>query len=400
LHPRAGEQADGGRTVARVEERVTDGPQQAPLPRAVAEGARLTPYELVFGEAGFETRVFPSLADEAEAGGDDPASRERFAFLTLAGDALRSVIPAEAPREATEQHRALLYHSFNFWRFGRRMYLLEKPVARYLVEASPGLDGWEMRLPHPSVYVQLPANLFWASISAEVPPEPVDGFFVVESRGTDPLGPPYRHFEVLMVLGIRRERAGFSIIPFDLEAGPGITDDWADAPGRDGGPDFASVLPGGEAAGLYSILTTGEALKLLGRVLWYIHAHPEDLVHEQPAERRTHDRPGTVALSRLAYCRVRFGGAGTSEGPAEGSGEAAGSTDSGDPVDSVDSADAPGSVNSADSANSADSVDPPDAVDSADAAPSADTGDPDDSSGADGASDPARARAADEGAGA
>ncbi|MDB4951412.1 MAG: hypothetical protein JWM27_4061 [Gemmatimonadetes bacterium] len=349
---------------------MTDGPQQVPQPRAVPAGARLTPYELVFGEAGFETRIFPSLVDEAEGNGDDPASRERFAFLTLAADALRGVIPTEAPREATEQHRALLYHSFNFWRFGRRLYLLEKPVARYLVEAAPGLDGWEMRLPHPSVYLQLPANLFWASISADVPPEPVDGFFVVQSRGTDPLGPPYHHFEVLMVLGIRRERAGFSIIPFDLEVGPGIADDWADAPGRDAGPDFASVLPGGEAAGLYSILTTGEALKLLARALWYIQAHPEDLVHEQPAERRTRDRPGTVALSRLAWCRVGFGGAASPGAPVDG------------PADSADSAD---------SAGPADSADPARSADAADAA---------DSAGSAGGDDSARGRAAGEGAGA
>jgi hypothetical protein len=285
---------------------VTDGTPQAPRARPTPEVARLTPYELVFAEAGFENRIFPQVQEEAESNGDDPASRERFAFLSMASDALRDIIPTEAPREALEQHRALLYHSFNFWRFGRRFYLLEKPVARYLVESRPALGGWELTLPHPAVYVQLPANLFWASIAHDVPPEPVDGFFAVESHGVDPLGPAYRSIQVLMVLGIRRERAGFSIIPFDVEVGPGMDTDWADAPARDGG-DFASVLPGGEAAGLYSILTTGEALKLLARALWYVHHNPHDVTHESPAERRVTDRPGTAALSRLPFCRVRFG---------------------------------------------------------------------------------------------
>ena len=307
-------------SVTETEERVTDGiPQQAPGARPAVEAARLTPYELVFAEAGFEARIFPSLQDEAEANGDDPASRERFAFLSLAADALRDLIPQEAPREALEQHRALLYHSFNFWRFGRRFYLLERPVARYLVESRPVLGGWEPRLPHPAVYVQLPANLFWASISPHVPPEPVDGFFAVESQGVDPLGPSYRTLQVLMVLGIRRERAGFSIIPFDVEVGPGMDSGWADAPAReDDGADFASVLPGGDAAGLYSIVTTGEALKLLTRALWYVHANPQDLVPEQPAERRSSDRPGSVSLSRLPFCRVRFG---TSAPPSDASAE-------------------------------------------------------------------------------
>jgi hypothetical protein len=79
---------------------------------------------------------------------------------------------------------------------------------------------------------------------------------------------------VLMVLGLRRARAGFSVIPFATEAGPGIPATWAEAPGREGAKDFANILPGGEMAGLYSILTTTEALKLLARALWYVEAHP------------------------------------------------------------------------------------------------------------------------------
>jgi hypothetical protein len=303
---------------------VSDGTPQASPGRAAFETARLTPYELVFAEAGFEARIFPGLRDEADAAGNDPASRERFAFLSLAGDALRDIIPAEAPREALEQHRALLFHSFNFWRFGRRFYLLERAVARYLVEGKPSLDRWDLRLPHPAVYVQLPSNLFWASIAADVPPEPVDGFFAVESRGTDPIGPAYRQLEVLMVLGIRRDRAGFSIIPFDLEVGPGIGLDWLSVP-RDGG-DFSSVLPGGAEAGLYSILTASEALKLLARALWYVEQHPEDVVSESPAERRHSDRPGTVSRSRLPFCRVRFAATSSTETASAGDADSSAAT--------------------------------------------------------------------------
>ena len=107
-----------------------------------------------------------------------------------------------------------------------------------------------------------------------------------------------------MVLGLRRDRAGFSVIPFDTEVGPGISATWLEAPGREGAADFANILPGGEMAGLYSILTNTEALKLLARTLWYIQSHGALLRPESPAERRVEERAGSVPLSRLPYTRV------------------------------------------------------------------------------------------------
>lgn len=279
---------------------------------ALAGVARLTPYELVFGGMEIENDLFPRLGREAQERGEDPARRERFGFLSVGADLLRELVPPETPPEALEQYRALLFHSFNFWRFGRRTYVVHPAVARYLVESRPTLDDWELTLPHPSVYVQLPANLFWASIATDAPPEPVDGFFVTESRGIDPLGPSFRQLDMLMVLGIHHTRAGFSVIPFETEVGQGIARVWAEGPPReDGGMDFASVLPGGEMAGLYSVVTVEEALNLLARVLWYVDSHPEDVALCGAPERRTQERPGTVSLSRLAYHRVGFGVAGT-----------------------------------------------------------------------------------------
>lgn len=246
--------------------------------------ARLTPYEIAFGGAGFDAGVFPRLRAEADERGVEAAVRERFAFLSVVGEALRELVPPDAPPEALEQHRALLFHAFNFWRFGRRVYLLDAPVARFLVEAAPMLAGWGFALPYPSVYLQLPANLFWASVAPDATPEPVDGFFVTAAVADDPLGPPYQRLEALMVLGVRRDRAGFSVIPFGTEVGSGIAAVWAEASGREGGSDFENVLPGGEIAGLYSILTTTEALKLLARAFWYVHAHPADVIPQTPPE--------------------------------------------------------------------------------------------------------------------
>ncbi|HEU4560768.1 MAG TPA: hypothetical protein VFS20_23150, partial [Longimicrobium sp.] len=125
-------------------------------------GPFITPYEIAFGEAGLENRVFPRIQAEADEHGEDPAARERFAFLTLAVEAARDMAPPEAGGADLEEYRALLFHAFNFWRFGRRLYVLDTAVARYLVEAAPVLDGWRFRMPAPSVYVQLPPKLFWA----------------------------------------------------------------------------------------------------------------------------------------------------------------------------------------------------------------------------------------------
>jgi hypothetical protein len=216
------------------------------------------------------------------------------------------MVPAEAPPEALEQCRTLLYHAFNFWRFGTRSYLLETPVARFLVEAAPSLEDWDLVVPQPSIYVQLPANLFWGSISPEVTPEPVDGFFVAASEEADARGQLFRSVDLLVVLGIRRDRAGFSVIPFRTAAGPGIAAAWAGSPGREGGADFENVLPGGEIRGLYSILTVTEALKLVGRTLWYLDRFPSDLSLVETPE-GTEREVGEPAVSRLPCWRVSLG---------------------------------------------------------------------------------------------
>lgn len=282
---------------------------ETPEGAAGAGEARLTPYELAFLEGDFESRVFAAIREEARVHGVDARRRERFVFLSSGGDAIREIVPADAPPEMLEEYRALFYHAYNFWSHGRHLYVVEPAVARYLVEAAPSLEDWRFDAPHPAVYLQLPPNLFWASIGTDVPPEPVDGFFVTVCADRDPLGVPFDDVQALMVLGIHRLRAGFSVVPFETQTGPGIPPPWSE-PGREEGRDFENVLPGGDMAGLYSILTTGEALKLVARVLWYVERNAEEVTAAPAAERRAADRPGTVPRSRLAYHRVRLTGEG------------------------------------------------------------------------------------------
>jgi hypothetical protein len=266
--------------------------------------ARRTPYELVFGTADFEVEVFPRIRDEAAEQGVDPSDPERFAFLSVVGDALRTVLPEDSPPDAFEQYRALLFHAFNFWRFGKRHYLLDPPVARYLVEAAPTLERWDFEAPFPGLYVQLPPNLFWGSISPDSVPEPVDGLFATCSAGEDAFGQPFQRLDVLVVLGIRRDRAGFSVVPFSTAVGAGMPAAWMEARGRDEGTDFSSMLPGGEMAGLYSILTTAEALKLLARGLWFIVTNPDCVVPTDDAARRAARDAGSPPHPDHPYRRV------------------------------------------------------------------------------------------------
>jgi hypothetical protein len=272
-------------------------------PPAAGRPARATPYELVFGDTDFDVRVFPAIREQAEAYGVDTAHPDRFNFLPRVGEVIREIVSDEAPPEALDQYRALLFHAYNFWRAGRCLYLVEPGVARYLVEAAPALGDWELTLPADAVYLQLPANLFWASIEADGAPEPVDGLFVTAARASDALGVQYQKVELLLVLGIRRDRAGFSIIAFSTEAGAGIVQEWAVAEGRAGG-DFSSLLPGGEMAGLYSVVTASEALKLMARILWYVDQHPESVELEHAIERRAAQRGDSPPVTALSFRRV------------------------------------------------------------------------------------------------
>jgi hypothetical protein len=280
-------------------------------PRARA-ATRVTPYELAFGGGGFEEQRFGAIEAEAARLGIDALRFDQFALLHSVAQVLREIVAPDDPPEMWEQHRAILFHCFNFWRFGRRLFFMESAVARYLVEAAPGLTGWELNAPRSALYLQLPARLFWASIAPDTPPEPVDGFFLTLNDGDDPLGQPFRHLHGLMVLGIRRNRAGFSVIPFETETGAGIAAEWAEVPGRDEGKDFETTLPGGEMAGMYSILTTLEVLKLVARGLWYIDANADHVVWEEAMERRTTLRAEMVRYSRFDFHRIRLDGPGGS----------------------------------------------------------------------------------------
>lgn len=248
-----------------------------------AEGgaSRLTPYEIAFAGQPFESDHFPTIQAEIEERGTAAADPNRFLLLGSVGRLLRDLLPEGSPPGAVAEYSKLLYQGYHSWRFGRHRYALDAPVARYLVETTPRVGDWKVIPPHPAGYLQLPANLFWATASPPQPPEPVDGFFWTMIGEEDPLDPPYARLDALLALGVRAGRPGFTVVDVAAELADQPPGHWADADARPGSPDFENVLPGGEIEGLYALVTEAEALKLISLVFWYAAQHPEALLPEE-----------------------------------------------------------------------------------------------------------------------
>lgn len=253
---------------------------------------RLTPYELALPGRAFVDRHFPVIGEEAEARGVDPADPDRFVLLASAGAALREIRGEEEEGERILQHGALLFHAWHFWRERERIHLLTTSAMEALLdEALPeGLPP--PALPSGAGYVQFPQHLVWARAGEGDRPESLDGFFWTRSAAGN--------LSALLVAGIHRERAGFSVVevpplPFaDVGA-------WAGLKVREGEPDFAPTLPGGELAGLRSVETGGEVLKLVGRVLRRLGPGEGEEERSPPEEEVG---PGGPIPSRLPWRRV------------------------------------------------------------------------------------------------
>lgn len=227
---------------------------------------RESPYDLFFrrGRIDFETR-FQAVREEAEQRGvvvDDP---ERFVMLGSVGALLREMVLDEAaaddagelwqalPAHAIAQAGALLYHAYRFRDAGARVLSLDELTTRALL-AAPSAAADPVAFPDAG-YLQLPRNLVWARADEDGPAEPLDGFFFAAGR----------RFDLLLALGVRPRRPGFTAIPLAVEpqALAGITR----APAREGGADFANILPGGEIDRLFGLTSPAEALKLAALAL-------------------------------------------------------------------------------------------------------------------------------------
>jgi hypothetical protein len=207
---------------------------------------RPSPFDLAFGP--ITSDVLPAIQTAVAASGRDPRDRDGFLLLRDVLMLLRDLRPEEGIGEGIDQLAALVHHAYLFWSSGSVTVeipddLLDELVRGGARQAAHEADGTPR-------YVQLPLHRIWAQVVPGEAHEPLDGAFV---HGTAD-----GQLRVLGVFGVHPDRPGFSVVE--------VSGSRAAALARpDGSPLFHPTLPGGAAAGLYSIAGPEELLELGAR---------------------------------------------------------------------------------------------------------------------------------------
>jgi hypothetical protein len=208
---------------------------------------RLHPFDLVFGPS--TEPIFESIRASLNRSGQSPLDRDRFLMLREVIELVRQLRPAEGLGEGIDQLAALVHHGYLFWSTGRRT----KPISAGQMTQLLNNGHRDTLQGADTFYAQLPPHQVWAQPVPGEPQEPLDGCFVTPAQDRSAL-------RVLGIFGLHPDRAGFSVVEV---SGP--------RPGALARPDgsrlFASTLPGGALAGLYSLSGEEELLELGWRLL-------------------------------------------------------------------------------------------------------------------------------------
>jgi hypothetical protein len=235
--------------------------------------ARITPYELILEP--LEVDAFPAIRAEAEQRGKDPRRRDQFLLLGFVGSSLKDIMPDDAPTDTIDEYGELLYQGFQFWSFGRRLYSIGEDVVKRLTADEYEMGDWILAAP-PACYLQFPYQRLWARVAADAPFEPVDGCFVVVDE-TAPAPQSGAHLRAQLVLGVRPDRPGASLVSYRTDLDPHTASRVAHAPWREGSAAFANAIPGGERKGYLTLATTSELEALVIRTLHYLDTNPGSL---------------------------------------------------------------------------------------------------------------------------
>jgi hypothetical protein len=238
--------------------------------------ARITPYELVLEP--LEITAFPAIRAEAQERGRDTRRRDQFVLLGHVGATLKEIVPDDAPPDSLEEFAELLYHGFQFWSFGRRLYTFDPEVMDLLTGPHVNLEDWRLG-GCPSCYLQLPAQRIWARVSVDAPYEPADGIFVVLDD-TEPAPETGVHLRAQLVLGLRSDRAGLSLVSYRTDLDPRSAPMLADHPWRENDAPFASLIPGDDRRAHRTLATTSELQALVIRALHHIDRNTDRLIAE------------------------------------------------------------------------------------------------------------------------
>ena len=262
--------------------------------------ARRTPFEVAFPDPAPVEALEQEIAREVEARGVEPSEPALFVTMRAVAAFLEHLGEGEAQRGSGHRFGPLVFHAIHHRAAGSPVYLLETALVRHLVDQAP---AGAAAPPSRSGYVQLPQHLLWVGAEGEGVPESLDGvFWTVSASGV---------LHLLPITGMRPDRPGFGMLPMPE---PPLDDaqQWLAATMRDGGEDFASVLPGADVDGLYAVETAGEILKLVARFFAYADGTPGALRGEEPGGRGSggDDAPRgsfpTPPASALPYVRVTW----------------------------------------------------------------------------------------------
>ena len=194
------------------------------------------------------TRMFETIRDALAADGVDPFDRDAFLMHRSVVELIHGGRPAEGLGAAIDEFTAYTHLIYLFWFEGEHVLELGDPELEKLLgeEVSPSAQA-PNRLT--AYYTVLAHHRIWGS-PTEVGPEPLDGWFAA------------RHGDRLMVaaqFGGRPDRGDISVVAVDGPEPAGLQR-------PDGTPLFASTLPAGARAGLYSLSGMEELLALAWRV--------------------------------------------------------------------------------------------------------------------------------------
>ena len=255
--------------------------------------ARITPYELILEP--LERDDFPAIRTEGEQRGSDVHRRDQFLLLGHAGAALDEMVTDDADPASLDEYGELLYQGYQFWTFGRRLYSFDEGVTELLTSPDYEIGDWIFAGP-PASYLQFPYQRIWARVAADAPYEPLDGIFTVAAE-TQEHADSGTHLRAQMVLGLRPDRPGVSLVSYRDDIDPMKVAVRAEHPWRAEGVAYANAISGGDRMGYRTLATTSELEALVIRAFHYLDTHPDRL------ERITDDS-GEDA-TRLPYVRVR-----------------------------------------------------------------------------------------------
>jgi hypothetical protein len=222
--------------------------------------SRLSPFAIVFESAA--ATVFPRIKSGLVESGQDSRDRDAFLMQREVVSLLHDLRPEEGLGEGIDQLAALVHHAYLFWDAGCTTVELNSGQLSELLasQASP----YELREQSPA-YIQIPQRLVWAQVIPGESHEPLDGVF-------QHAAPESGVLRVLGVFGMHPDRPGFSVVE--------VTGRRPKALSRpDATPLFSSTLPGGAAAGLYSIAGAEELLELGWRCEFGVRSQAQGAAH-------------------------------------------------------------------------------------------------------------------------